>query len=205
MRRIVDQTDGFTVLELLVSLALLTLITAHLSGALYQSRRVSEIQVRISDRLERQLIRHYLTSSLANAQSVFDAGSENQPMLAFDGTPDTLSFVAVNDSRLDRGGLYKHQVEVGDGEEGRSLVLTRNLFRPSISVSSSVETRTLLSGLDNATFRYFGTLAGEREAGWHDTWQSQKSLPQLIEMNVTYRDARHAPMPPLVVRIAAAN
>lgn len=204
MMCVISKDDGFTVLELLVSLALMALITAHLSGALYQSRRVTEVQARVSDRLERQFIRQYLTGSLANAQSAFEVGG-GPAVLAFDGETDALFFIAVNDSRLDRGGLYRHRVELRDGEDGRSLALSRSLFRSSGSGAGQTETRTLLDGLDGVQLRYFGTLAGEREAAWHETWQGQKSLPKLIELNVSYRDPRRKALPPLIVRIAAVN
>ena len=198
--------NGFTIFELLVSLSLVALIMVHLSAALYQSRRVGEIPARLGGDVERQFIRQYLSASIGNAMSVTEIGQGGRPRLVFQGRSDTISFIVARDGRLGRGGLYRDVIEIEKAEEEtRALVLSQRIFRSPNQGSAPSERRVLMKNIEDASFRYFGALDGERETDWHGEWKNQTSLPKLIELTIIASNDDAAMLPPLIVRMAGMN
>ncbi len=114
---------GFTLIELLVAITLLAAIAVLMAGAINTgvlSAREVDARAERNDalRLSQALIRRHL-----GAARPVPWRSDRRRVVAFAGTPDAVSFVAVMPAWPDAAGLYLVRLELRDGR----LVMTRRI------------------------------------------------------------------------------
>jgi general secretion pathway protein J len=188
---------GFTLLELLISIALLALLTTMLFGGLQLGTR----QVgRQTDRLDRaarlSLAQGFLRRQLADARPLADP-AQAAGIVAFAGERDSLSFVNPAPASAAVGGLESLSVEFADNRDptaGR-LLLRRRSDEPGAEIRGSV----LLDHVRQAEFAYFGVAAAGEAAAWHESWRDMAYLPSLVRLSVAFSDG--AVMPELIVAL----
>ncbi|HEX2257274.1 MAG TPA: prepilin-type N-terminal cleavage/methylation domain-containing protein [Afifellaceae bacterium] len=184
---------GFTLVEVLVSLALISLITVFVANGFDHTRRVAALAEELDGAMSLEAVRSYLSLSLANAHrpppdESLDGAS------GFAGGPSTLAFLAPSDGLLDSGGLYHIALSGGMGQS----TLTRTPFPDVPSGAAADRTRTIEArGLQ---LRYWGLVDGEEAPRWHEAWSEQTNLPVLVEVRLEPTAGR-AVWPPLVVRL----
>lgn len=156
---------GFTLLEVLVALALgaLVVLLAHrvFTGVMDGARRVAEARAA----LDRWANARRLLTEIARS---IDVGSHSD---GFDGRPDRAAFSTW--TRVPQGWLERRRVQVG-GERG-ALILT----------GSGPEPLVLADSVAQLDLDYL--LDAGADAAWVRTWQSPVSAPLAIRMRVWYR------------------
>jgi general secretion pathway protein J len=178
---------GFTLVELLVALALSALVSLVLLHGIRLAATGLDRHTRASERLDaRQSVDDLLRRTLGDAAAIpRAAGGE------FAGAPHAVEFLAVAE---DGGpGLYRVDLAV---ERGR-LILRRELAAPEgdpRAVSSVVA-----SNLRDFRLAYFGADAAGATPAWHDSWQKLAFLPLMMRV-ILDRDG-DPPRPPLIVRL----
>ena len=89
------RAQGFTLLELLVSLTLLSLIGLIMLGGLRLGERTWERGASIADRAEMiDAAQRVLRRELSNIYPLWQAGAANQGKVLFEGTATSLTFIA---------------------------------------------------------------------------------------------------------------
>jgi general secretion pathway protein J len=182
---------GFTLIEVLVALALSALVSVILMNGIRLSAFGLDRHTRQAELLDRRqsadaILRRALGSAALVSRA---AGGE------FAGTPDRLEFLGVAE---DAGpGLYRISLAVDRGRADRPLILRRQL------AASGGDPRAASSILaDNVRiFRlaYFGTDDTNAEPSWHDRWESLSVLPLMVRLTLD-RDGE-MPRPALVIRL----
>lgn len=185
---------GFTLLELLVALALLALIGVGLAGALQlgtktyvrsQSLGTNALEIAARAQLRRLLV----TATPPNLLTPFPK--------EFSGTQTSLSFVTLAPL-----GFARHaagmRVDISNVERELTMLIT--LFDDAGTTMESLS-YTLASQIDGLAFRYF---TGNPETGeWRDDWVDTASLPQLVSIT---SDAGSSPYwPEFSVALIYAN
>lgn len=200
---------GFTLLELLVGLALLSLLTMTLYAGVRLGMRSWEAgEVRSEKSEEMRLVEGFLRRYLSGAYPLF-LQEDNALRLQFEGSEQRLRFVAVMPAHLGVGGLYALTVELIGSDERARLVVTRTLAHPDVDPSAEAVTwvshkAVLIDRLRSAQFAYFGLeqRASGREPDtpqWYDVWENTKLLPSLVRLQVIGEDGE--PWPAIVVRL----
>jgi general secretion pathway protein J len=188
-----ERDSGFTLVEVLVSLALIALITVYLASGFDHVRRVATLSDELDGAVTLEAVRSYLAHSLANAQGPPPQQGQ-AASLSFAGQSNMIAYVTPSDGLLDRGGLYRIELS-GDESE---LVLRRELFPSGDAEGARDRPRTIEAG--RLQMRYWGLAEGEEAPRWHAAWNEAKSLPVLVEIRLEPA-ARRAVWPPLVVRL----
>ncbi len=93
------QDDGFTLVELLVSLALLSMIAALLSSALWSGRKILESTERAQSRPSIDAVRHLLNDLLTGARLVAVSAGGEAKLTSFRGSASGASFVTLVEKR----------------------------------------------------------------------------------------------------------
>lgn len=205
---------GFTLVELLIALAMVGLITLLLFSALRIGSRAWDAVDLVAERIGAlRLARDFLQMALTQARAttlIYDGA----PVSVFAGDAERLELVTPLAERVGVPGLYILRLTLEDVGDGRDLILTRWLIHPEVlegtdeippweplkedggSPSSSVpldqdaaagaygRTR-LLEAVDAFEIRYFGTLEGEAEPDWWEEWLDQSALPSLVRIRLT--------------------
>lgn len=172
---------GFTLLEVLIAMALLSVIVTVGFSVMrvgFNSWEAGEVRF---EQAERQAIGiGFLRNYLANALPVMDELSGREPVFSFSGTAEVLRFIAYPPKQVGRGMRYRFQVGAGDG----ALMLAFEPFgRHLLTVLSEPERMVLQKGVRGLRFAYFGRRPDQALPEWLDTW-TYPYLPTLIRVNV---------------------
>jgi len=183
---------GFTLVELLIALALAGLVALLLLSA----TRMASLGVnRVSTQAERLEARRNLEDLLRRELSAAIASPllPNAPPLV--GGPEKLEFLSLAE---DSGaGLYRVSLAVESG----ALVLSRR--RNGVAGDSAPEQTLLAPFLASFAIAYFGAPAPSAEPRWQARWEGSRSLPTLVRITLDTGDG--IVRPPLVVRLWTAD
>jgi general secretion pathway protein J len=189
--------EGLTMIELILSLAILVLLTGFLAGGLTLGRRAfsADRQGRVEGETDAAI--QAITGLL---ESAFPAWSdtERQPhQIMFDGRSESISFVGLSQGRSSLGGPYK----IGLRRSGTDMVVD---MTPVGSVRKQQGPTnmhlTVLNGVQGVRFGYFGRLTEAAAPAWRAEWLRAELLPELVSVQVDFEDGRRN-QPPILIAI----
>ena len=189
---------GFTLVELLVALALLALSVALLPGTLRLGTRAWEAQSELERASDAGLALHAVEHKLAAALPLQDLDPETgQLRFGFSGDARRLNFLAASDTGPAGAGVYRWRLEPATAAD-TGLVMHVSLHGAQQG-EAGVETRTLLREATPVRFRYFGSQPTEDDnAQWRDAWERTDALPTLVELTIDSAGPQRAPRQMLV-------
>lgn len=198
-----DDTDcGMTLVEMLIALALTSVIMAMLAAALWSGKRVLLRTEAIAESARTEAVLAHMRNSLSAMRPIRRPGtSDESPLL--NTQPGRLTFISEYAPQSQYGGLYVVTWEMKVSGGGAStLVERRTMYRPSRSSMTAADEYEEIVLLPNvARFEVRLLEVRPREAPeWRSNWQDNASLPQLVEVSIA-RDVAVAGGP-LYVRIA---
>jgi len=187
---------GFTLVELIIALTLLSLVMVlSASGFKFGSRvweRVESQSVHI-DTL--QAVQGFLRSSLSHSlvrdrlqeDNVNDA-SESASLLEnlFAGGRQHLSYVSYSPQYGVDDYLYQYQLYLD--EQTNSLAITYSPYNIKLS-NRDEKPLSIIEGVANIDIKYFSGFYNQGDnTSWSDRWDDVYSLPLLVKINVTFID-----------------
>lgn len=218
-------SHGFTLLELMIALVLMSLILMLLFAGLDLGSRSwqksnQKTQRQSSERLTFDYLRRTL-GGMRNEHLI--EGDKTEPL--FSGEHHSLRWVGPTASQAGIGGASLFRLELhGDEEEETVLLLKRWLYHPEVLEQASAKGRDwrtpaseketpaadeqvsgvrysehrLLSGATQMELDYYGSQQRGIPSEWHHEWKAPRKLPLLIRLRLHYPDRV---TPPLVVAI----
>jgi general secretion pathway protein J len=206
--------SGFTLVELLIALALIGIIMVLLFSGLRLGSRTWETVDQVSERVaDVRVARQFLERSLLQSQgeSVVVEGVE-RPVFA--GDAETLEWVAPLSEHVGIPGLYILRLTLDRTDAAPRLVLTRWLLHPEIlaggddfppwepldefgagnvdtgpfdrDLADGAQGRTvLLPAVERFELSYFGRAGGDATADWHNEWLEQGGRPGAVLVDLT--------------------
>lgn len=178
--------EGLTLIELLLSLAIMSLLTVFVVGGLSIGRRAFDSdQVNASDARTDAAIQS-LMDLVGSALPV--PNDSQKASFAFEGGAERIRFVALSEGRSLRGG--PHDVDLR--RVGRELVVEiADRSGAQRQAESSTATVVVLRGVRAIHFEYFGrTGDGTAQTTWQKNWRSAQSLPNLVSLRIDFEDRR---------------
>jgi type II secretory pathway pseudopilin PulG len=181
--------QGLTLIELLLSLAILMVLTGFLAGGLSMGRRafgadrVNEIGSETDSTI--QVISSLIGSALPARANT---GSQKSTIL-FDGRQETLLFVGLSEGRSLQGGPHKINLR-RSGAEFVVEVFT-SAAETAKDAPEPTPTRVVaLSGVRQISFGYFGSMNPSVAPGWRADWFRSDRLPDLVSIRIDFEDER---------------
>ena len=177
---------GFTLLELLVALLLLSLIFLLLtSGLQFGTRAWNAGQGEPKSTSEVVAVQQLLRRVLSEARPlIIEATPTVRRHVFFVGNQNSVRFIAPVPEHLGVGGLYEVALYLtDDGGPANRLEMSWRLFRGA--EGSEVRRVALLDKVAQIQFSYFGRPLPLGSPRWYGDWQDLESLPDLIRMHVT--------------------
>ncbi len=180
--------EGFTLLELMVSLALLTVIITVISGAIRLSYRSVDSGERKVESLERQRMSLAIIDS--QIQSGFPLTREQQGVKVpyFKGEREVLMFASNYSIWHGEKGFVQVMYRVVQNEKGKQALYASETI---IGVENFRETK-LLEGFDEIYFAYFLRDPGTQEPTWTGSWRDDAAMPQRIAVNLVRGSTKHS-------------
>jgi general secretion pathway protein J len=198
MMQVRSTSRGFTLVEVLVAVSLLSLLLGLLFGAMRTGMRSWQAAERRIDAAEvAGQAERFLTRIITQAQPAQGGGGKGTSAMAgrgrgandassgiFSGTSERFSVVAPGVDALPRAGLYRYDVffapRTGSREAG-DLWVRIHPYRPG--EESDAAPRLLRENLAGFEVRYFGVVEDREPAEWVEWWPEEADrLPLLVEI-----------------------
>jgi general secretion pathway protein J len=190
---------GFSLLEMLVSVALLATGLALAFGIVQGSLRASTSAEQLaahSDRLRtaQGFLRRQLAAALPQPIDPA-AGFEELRLMRLEA--DRVEFVGEMPGYLGRGGAYLQVFRLQPGARGTALVFEHRLMTPEGPLRAERPPEVLLDGLVEARFAARGFGPDGRPEDWSD-WARLGQLPSQVRLSARFAQPRFR-FPALVV------
>jgi len=186
---------GFTLVEVVIALAVFGLLMAALAGGLGFSLKASRAGARLTETtLAMARLDDLLHREIGRALRLRVDGRPHAP-LAFAGRADGLRFPISSPSYPTEAGLYEVRFEIAALAGRETLLYTRLPYAEGPVADADDRARALLGDLA-ATIR-FAYYDGK---AWQDRWQDANALPRLVRLRISEPGSGALLWPDIVVR-----
>lgn len=182
-----EKQGGFTVLEMLVALSLVSLVLGLVVGGLRVGQRAWVVSRLNETRGEVEASGRALRGLVQRIVPVSSVDSQNKSSLVFVGRKNDCLFVAVSDGETQRGGLVLTKLGLESGGDIQRIMLRTRIFRAETAWTTSqneMQVADVLRDVVAFEISYFGVMDSHAPAQWYDEWMSDR-LPQLIAFRFT--------------------
>ena len=177
---------GFTLLEILLAISLLSLILLLLFSALFSANRSwAATERRIAQNDELRLVAEFIQRQLAEQAPLFWAGQDDTGLL-FSGAPDELHFTAGLPAHRGGGGVQALTLKVSraGGESQLALYVQPVSAEQRPFDNHGAERVVLLANTARIELAYYGREEIEGQSTWRAAWRHAELLPELIGLTV---------------------
>ena len=197
------QIIGFTLIELVVALALLALMSAVMFGSLSMAGRTWDGgETKVEEVSAMRQAQEFLREQLSAEYPLRMRKVAELPLL-FAGERDELRYAAALPPRVVDGGVYYFRLAVAKSGDKSQLILERLI--PDAGALQEPEFRdaersVLADGIAELRVSYFGRdpdAADTDSPTWRDRWSDRQRLPLLVRIEV--KPEKGAAWPVLVV------
>ena len=186
--RSLSTQSGFTLLELLVAIMILTMIMTAAMGAVRVASRSFEAGVQRADETAR--IRGVANVLRRDFRQLLPVtwNEDRRELIAFKGNRHQVQFVAPAPDSSTGPGYLIYRLAATTADEQNSLVLDFAPFDPG---SDGFEMpahsgREFLAGAVQVSFDYFGAMDDLDSPDWHENWLPDAAkLPTIVRMQLT--------------------
>ena len=192
---------GFTLLELLVAITLMSLVLVLLYSGLRLGLNgwdSGEQRAEAASRL--RLVQEFLRRQLAQSMTVYRINERQEREVVFGGQSNGVEFVAPMLTQLGQGGLYRIRIEAGDHQ----LRLRWRPYLPHDPAAGEERETVLLDAVSGVEWAYFGPEQDDDTSPprWRSDWSSSQRRPLLARLNLSWRGE---PWPDLVVALTEGS
>jgi prepilin-type N-terminal cleavage/methylation domain-containing protein len=119
-------TDGFTLVELLVTLSLLSIMTIYAFNAFGLTGKMKTIARSVERDTEVQTVLRHFREEVSALTTIYRQDAAGSAKLIFEGRETSLSYIGFADGTKEIGGLYQVTWQLNDR---RQLTIERHLLR----------------------------------------------------------------------------
>ena len=186
---------GFTLLELLVAITLLSLVGLIMLGGLRFGRRVWERSAAVAENAESvDAVQRFLGRELAALYPAWQADGPGQGHVAFEGGAHGMRFVGPPPAPAGPAANQRFTLDLS-ADHALSVAWQPDSNNADLPLARAI----LLAGVAGLDLAYFGPDASGRNPGWWDSWADRPALPQLIRVRVQFGPHDRRTWPELVV------
>jgi general secretion pathway protein J len=191
MRRLRTER-GFTLLEMLVALALFGLLALVLySGVRDGVRAHNTVEMRSDDRANVVFVQSFLRDRLAGLGPAPERAPDDTGPAWFDGGADRLAITAPWLEALPVAGIYRVEfVAVQEPDRLGAMVIRWRLETTGGEAGApTAGQRIVLDEIRLLRFSYFGAAEPGKAKEWHPAWRSNRLPPDLVRLEIGFADA----------------
>jgi general secretion pathway protein J len=182
------RTRGFTLIEILISMVLLSMTLLLLFSSLYTANKYWQMgEQTIEKNEETRLVGHFIRRLIIQAVPILWVESGEKRLL-FQGKQDELRFVSTLPAHRGGGGLHNLMLKVVTTDSKRQLGLTHSLLDPDVEPFSEINNKedfiVIANDIDTIKLSYFGKTKDDEDTRWFEEWDSDAYLPQLVRLHI---------------------
>ena len=188
---------GFTLLEIMVAMVVLTMIVATSFGALRLGERSWEAGLKHTAKTETLRSVSGALQRLFNQTLPISWRNNAKTTIAFDANHEQLRFIAPAPLHHGATGLFEYTLAVESDAVNKRLMLYYRLHNPdSPGFEASDADRQeimLIDKLDAVNLRYYGSPIAKKDPQWNLLWTNKaETFPQLVHIQIVPLSQREA-------------
>lgn len=192
--------QGFTLIEVLIAMTLLSIMVVLLFGSLkICAESWDRGESKMNQVNEIGVVYSFFQRQLTTAIPIWDDFSvADEKTFSFHGDEHSMQFVGEFPASASRGGLQLFSIDLDDEKSGRQIVdtqinVTVKPFLPALDDKGlAKEQVTLIKHVKALAFSYFG-IDDTSELSWQTTWLERDSLPQMVKIHIEREDGMYWP------------
>ena len=183
MRR---KAKGFTLIEVLIAMTLLSMMVVLLFGSLKICANSWEKgEAKITDVNEVAVVYNFFHQHLSLAKPLWNDYSTEEKSFSFQGKAHALQFVSAFPASADRSGLQLFSLDLQSEHNDQFIKVTLVPFFPLADGEEwHQEEETLIEHVSDFSLAYFGSDDGMSIERWHDEWLGKDGLPRLVKITI---------------------
>ncbi|MEN9425221.1 MAG: hypothetical protein RL122_2604 [Pseudomonadota bacterium] len=179
---------GFTLLEMLISLGLVSLLFLALFASFNtMARGWDAADTRLNKTEDMRLITDFLRRQLGQAMVVRIKGEKEERVYAFEGTATSLRYVAPLQPLQHQGGVFLIELNIVAAKDGKKLEMLFAPYRPELTWEEAfkdAEPVLVFEGLKDAGFAYFGAEEEGKDPDWTSDWEDIPRYPDMLKLTL---------------------
>lgn len=200
------QVKGFTLVELLLAITLMSILLGLTYSGLRAATRASQrgellLAAGGELRASHQFIRRQLNQMLPLS---FAETDDTQPLrVIFQGDAKHIQFVAPMPGYLGQGGPQVQLIEVVSGNNGESVVQFSHALLQGYTEDRLYDRDPviLLEGVSSAGFEFLGRDEDGELTGWTTVWDMEEVLPVAVRLDLEFSEGLNLRWPDLAAGV----
>ena len=202
--KIVTRALGFTLVEMLLAMTLMSMLMVLAYGGLRASTRATERGQVILEESSRIRMAHQFVRKQLNQMIplVFMESEDQEQRTVFEGSADKIRFVAPMPGYLGFGGPQVQELTFQHGEEGLVLVISHALLQ-GFEEEKLYERDpiVLLDRIDQAEFQFLGLDEEGELSAWSNVWEDPEKLPLAVSLDIEFNEEVYVRWPLLTASV----
>lgn len=198
------RAGGFTLVELLLAVTLMSMLLALAYGGLRAATRATDRGQDILEDSSRIRMAHQFVRKQLNQVSplVFEQSEDGTERTVFIGEEQRIRFVAPMPGYLGFGGPQVQELAIVRGQSGLALVLWHALLQDfEEDRLYERDPIPLLDHIEDARFSFLGLDEDGELSGWISTWDEPGTLPKSIALDIEFEEEVYIQWPLLTASI----
>jgi len=184
-----SRSAGFTLVELLLALTLMSMLLALAYGGLRAATRATDRGQNILEDSSRIRMAHQFVRKQLNQMSplAFEQSEDGTERTVFIGEEGRIRYVAPMPGYLGFGGPQVQELEIVRGSEGLELVLSHALLQGfEEELLYARDPIPLVDRIESARFSFLGLDETGELTGWTSVWDQPGALPKSIALEIEF-------------------
>jgi general secretion pathway protein J len=180
------EPKGFTLIEVLIAMTLLSIMVVLLFSSLKICADSWEKgESKITSVNEIAVVYNFFQRHLSVAKPLWNDLSGEEKIFSFQGKAQSLQFVSDFPASAGRSGLQLFSLELQQEDNDQVINVTLTPFVPAAEGEEwHKEEVTLIKHVSEFTLAYFGSDDEVSEGTWHDEWLDKSVQPRLVKINI---------------------
>ena len=210
-RPTVGPEAGFSLLEMLVGLVLLSLTAVLLTASLRAGRTALDAVGRVQAMtMPVAATQGYLRQALAQARPLPRNVAAVSSDIGFAGSAQALAFTTSYAPQGQYEGLYRVEITLAAAAAGGrfDVNLAQVIWRPPSDANpppSVSRSSQLIGGVSGIGFAYYGDMDDNAGMGWRPNWSHPVKLPTLVALDVSFAASDPRRWDRLIMPVYAAD
>lgn len=184
---IAAEEAGYSLVEMLVVLALVGVLSATIMMTTYQFRHLLRLDAQVEARLALQRTARHVARLLEQTEDIAMLSTDGTTRYPLQGDKDEVRFFAVARRGAHVRGLREIWLRLDRADGTGRLLQDMAPRRVTVTASEVREEIELASDVTKLEFSYYGAQDGSSGARWQSSWSDPKTLPTAISVRFSAR------------------
>ncbi len=190
---------GFTLLEVLLAMSLLSIMMVLLFASLRTSARSWNLgEQKIAQVNEKVVTYGFLKRYLSNARPLW-RHNDGQRVFMFQGQNQSVKFVSNMPLSSAYKGLQQFELFLDNHNDSQRLMVAVKPFSFQENSETEAQPQILVAQIASLKLQYYDVDAED----WAEQWQDKETLPALVKVSIELTD--HSPWPPMIFALQRAG